>query len=438
MSRRIVIIPAVLVALAAAFLAGFALASSGGGDPAAGGGRGNVLDEVIRRLETDFIHRNDLSLDDLRQAAVQGVIDFIDDPYTAYLSPERHAAFLQELEGIVEDFEGIGASVTYDQGAIVILGPLPGSPAERADIQPGDVVLAVDGRSVSGTTLDEAVALIRGPRNTTVVLTVSRFGASAPIDVEIVRDTITVSTVLPRMQNAGVGYVRLASFDATTEPEFRSALEELRERGARGLILDLRNNGGGTVPAAVAVVSEFVESGEVVRWVDADGNEAVEVVTGEGSAYDLPLVVIVNGFSASASEIVAGALQDHDRAVVVGTRTYGKGSVNLLHGLDSGGGLYVTFARWVTPAGREIEGAGLEPDVQVGEPLDVQAMAHVGELTRELCDAYLDKRDGFGGQERLVAALDGLCNLEAPSPSSGERDEQLEAAVAEIERMLEG
>ncbi len=394
------------------------------------------VEQVIERLQADFIDRDDVSDEELRQAAVQGILDYIDDPYTAYLSPERHQAFLESLRGEPSDFEGIGASITYEDNHIVILGPLPGSPAERAGLLPGDVVLAVGGNSTRGLTLEETVAMIRGPKGAEVVLTVSRAGASLPFDIPIVRDTISLSSVLPRLQGEGIGYIRLVGFDAATPEAFPAAIADLRADGAEGLILDLRNNGGGLVEAAIAVVSEFVEAGEVVRWVDAAGEETVESVTGEGTAYDMPLVVIVNGYSASASEIVVGALQDHERAPAVGARTYGKGSVNLLHSLDSGAGLYITIARWLTPNGREIEGEGLDPDIQVGDSLDVQALARIGELSRALCRAYSAETGSLGGQERLVESLDSLCNIEPDAPEPPSSDEQLAAAVAEIERML--
>ena len=394
------------------------------------------VEEVIDRLQVDFIGRDDFSDEALRRAAVQGILDYVDDPYTAYLSPERHEAFLDSLRGEPSDFEGVGTSITYEDNHIVILGPLPGSPAERAGLLPGDVVLAVDGILTHGLTLEETVAMIRGPKDTEVVLTVSRAGASLPFDIPIIRDTITVSSVQPRLQGDGIGYIRLAGFDSATPESFPEAIADLRADGAEGLILDLRNNGGGLVEAAIAVVSEFIEDGEVVRWVDAAGEETIESVTGDGTAYDMPLVLIVNGYSASASEIVVGALQDHERAHAVGTRTYGKGSVNLLHSLDSGAGLYITIARWLTPNGREIEGEGLEPDMQVGDSLDVQALARIGELSRALCRAYSAEADSLGGQERLVESLDSLCNIEPDALEPSSSDEQLAAAVAEIERTL--
>lgn len=401
-------------------------------------GERSELDEVIDRLQEEFIDREAISEADLERAAVQGVLDYVDDPYTAYLPPARYEAFTRSLEGQSEDFEGIGASVTERDGRIVILGPLPGSPALRAGLRSGDVVLAVDGASVEGLTLEETVTLIRGPKDSEVVMTISRAGLSRPFDLAIRRDTIQVSSLTARMQGERIGYVQLSSFDAATGERLREAVAGLREAGAEGLIMDLRNNGGGLVAAAAAVVSEFVPEGQVVRWVDANGEETVESVTGEGAAYDLPLVVLVNGYSASASEVVAGALQDHGRAIVVGARTFGKGSVNLLHGLESGAGLYVTIARWLTPNGRQIEGDGIEPDVAVGPALDVQALARVGELARELCGAYAAEADGLGGQERLAKALDGLCNIEPAEVPPPSRDEQLDAAVAELLRIVGG
>ena len=394
------------------------------------------FDDVVELLEQSFIDQELISPEAIDRAAVQGVLDYIGDPYTTYLTPERTEEFNRSLEGAHVDFEGIGASVTQRNGQLIILGPLPGSPADQAGILPGDVVLQVDGESIDGLTLEETVAKIRGPKGTAVVLTLSRGGASLPFDVTVVRDTISVSSVLPHLESEGVGYIRLTTFDGTARENVRTAIAELRDEGAEGLILDLRRNGGGLVTAAVDIVSEFVEEGEVLRWVNAAGEETIETVTGEGTAYDLPLVVIVDGFSASASEVVSGALQDHERAVVVGTTTYGKGSVNLLHTLDSGAGLYVTIARWLTPSGRQIEGSGIMPDVQAGENLDVQALGRIGELRRPLCDAYETDGDGLGGQDSLIEALEALCNIEPGDITSPDSDEQLEVAIAELMRLM--
>ena len=265
------------------------------------------LDAVIERLQSSFIDQDLLNSDDLNRAAIQGVIDFVDDPYTTYMSQTRVEHFNSALEGMASDFEGIGASVTERGGEIVILGPLPGSPAQEAGIKPGDKLLAVDGDLVKGKTLDEVVTQVSGPQGTIVRLTISRVGTPVPFNIQILRQTISISSVLARMQSDDIGYIQLSRFDATTAENFRTAIQDLTNAGAKGLIIDLRNNGGGLVTAAVAVASEFISTGEVLRWVESSGAETVMNVTGEGIAFDIPLVAIVNNFSASGSEVVVGA-----------------------------------------------------------------------------------------------------------------------------------
>ena len=391
--------------------------------------------EVVEVLQEDFIDRDKLSATEMERAGIEGLLEYLDDPYTSYLDPERYAAFNLSLEGDHPDFEGIGASVTEVDGQFIVLGPLPGSPAFDAGLMPGDILVSVDGRPIEGLTLDETVTLIRGPKGTEVVLGVSRAGISRPVEIPIVRDTISVSSVHSQILPGGFGYIRLSSFDAESGADLRSAIADLRGLDARGLVLDLRNNGGGLVTAAVSVVSEFVEEGEVIRWVDANGDETVEHVTGEGTAYDLPLVVLVNGFSASASEVVSGALQDHERARIVGTRTFGKGAVNLLRDLESGAGLNITIARWLTPDGRTIEGEGIGPDVRVGREVNVRAQGRIGELARTLCAAYADEAVPLDGSGELAEALETLCSIQPEQNPVSYPDDQLEAAVAELERM---
>ncbi|MEE8517901.1 MAG: S41 family peptidase, partial [Dehalococcoidia bacterium] len=291
--------------------------------------------------------------------------------------------------------------------------------------------------SLEGFELLDAVNLIRGERGTPVVLRILRLGALVAVDVTIIRDTIELTSVSARIQEDGIGYIHLAGFDAATAEGFREAIEGLREDGAQGLILDLRNNTGGLVEASVDVASEFLEEDLLIFvWRNADGSEREFKAKGDGTAYDIPLVVIVNAFSASASEIVTGALKDHGRATIVGTRTFGKGSVNILEQLDSGAGLYVTTARWLTPNGLMIEGQGLEPDVVVGDYVDVQAAQRIGSLMQSLCQAYDEESDSLGDRETLTEALDGLCGLGSQEPLPDQEDEQLDAAVKELRRVM--
>ncbi len=394
--------------------------------------------EVVRELRESFIDQERLSAEELNAAAIKGILDYLDDPYTAYLSPEQYQNFTATLAGETGEFEGIGADVTLMDGRLLILGPRPDSPASRAGIRPGDIVVAVDGVDIKGLDLPEAVDLIRGPKGSTVVLRIIRPGALRSIDISVVRDTIRLTNVNARMQEDGVGYIGVGTFDAKTADGLREAIAGLRSEGARGLVLDLRNNTGGLVDAAVRVVSEFVESGLVFVVRNNDAADEEYEATGEGTAYDLPLVVLVNGFSASASEIVSGALQDHDRAVVVGVRTFGKGSVNQLSQLDSGSGLYVTIARWLTPNGRVIEAEGIEPDVVVGDPIDVRGSQRVSQRSQALCEAFDEDREALTGQDELIAAIDEFCHQPRSGAPAPQNDEQLEAAVVELRKLMDG
>ena len=427
--------PVILFALAAGWLAALvATAGSLVGPRLAP----DEVTEVIERLQETFVDNDRLSRADLNEAAIQGIIDYLEDPYTSYLSAPQYERFRNHLDGPGNDFEGIGAEVTSRGGRIMVLGPLPGSPASRAGVRAGDVILGVDGQSIEGKSVFEAVQLIRGPKGTEVVLRLLRAGEVRPIDVAVVRDTISISSVSPRTHAAGVGYIRLSTFDKPAPESFRNAIAELREDGAAGLILDLRGNTGGLVDSAVAVVSEFVEDGLVFRWRGGDGSEEEYEVSGEGTAYDLPLVVLVDGFSASAAEIVAGALQDHGRATVVGTRTFGKGSVNILSPLQSGAGLYITTARWLTPKGRLIEGVGLEPDIAVGTSVDVQAVQRIGTLTRSLCDGFEGDAEALAERPELAGAIERLCNVQQEPPAPSDADEAFDAAVEELRRLIGG
>ncbi|MCI0889023.1 MAG: S41 family peptidase [Chloroflexi bacterium] len=426
--------PVIIFALVAGWVAALAVTLGGLIEPRAEP-RGEV-DEVIRRLQDTFIGAEDLTDEQLWKAAIEGIIDSLDDPYTSYLSPEQFQRFTDSLEGGDSEFEGIGAEVTARGGQIMILWPLPGSPARRAGVQAGDVILAVDGQSIEGMSLFEVVTLIRGPKGTEVVLRLRPAGSIRSVDVPVVRDTIVVTTTSARIHDGDVGYIRLDRFDKGVLERLPEAIAELRADGARGLLLDLRGNTGGLVETAIAVVSEFVEEGLVFRSRNADGTEEENEVTGEGTAYDLPLVVLVDGFSASASEIVAGALQDHGRATVVGSRTFGKGSVNLLSELASGSGLYVTTARWLTPNGRPIEGIGLEPDILVGSSADVQALQRLGQLTQSLCEGFAE--DGAELRERpaLAAAIESLCNVRQQPVVPPEQDAAFDAGVEELRRLM--
>ena len=395
-------------------------------------------EEVVDELRDVYIDQDALTDAALNRAAIQGILEYLDDPYTSYLDPERYEEFTASLVGTGEVFEGIGAEVAVRDDNLMIVGPLPNSPAIRAGVKPGDIVLAVDGRSVEGFDLLAAVELIRGPKDSTVVLTILHVGALRPVEISVVRDTIELTSVLARIQESGVGYIRLSSFDEVAVAGLITGIADLRAEGMQGLILDLRNNSGGLVDAAVGVLSEVVPEGLVCTGCNPGAEEDLRGVTGEGSAFDLPLVVLVNAFSASASEIVAGALQDHGRATVIGTTTFGKGSVNILAPLESGSGLYVTTSRWRTAKGRLIEGEGIQPDVAVGAGLDVLAVQRVGAASRTLCETFEEERAGLAGQDALIVAVDGLCNRDVTAVDVPLEDDALMVAVNELRKLIDG
>ena len=322
--------------------------------------------EVWSVLVNEHVVRGDLDLQELKEAAIQGMLDLVDDPYTSYLNPD---IFRLESGSFSGSFEGIGAEVTLRRGLPVIVSPLPNTPAEQAGVRPGDVILAVDGVSTEGKSLQDAILRIRGPRGTSVTLTVRHFGQSELVDITIVRGEITIESVYTNIMDDNIGYVNLRAFNENTDRVLLVGLEAMKEQGVTGIVLDLRNNPGGLVSSTVDVASHFLIEGLVLYEVNGRGERTNLEVRGDPLFPDIPLVVLVNRFSASGSEVLAGALQDHDRAQLVGTRTFGKGAVNLLRRLSDGGGLNFTFANWFTPDGRLIEGDGLEPDFVVpGNP----------------------------------------------------------------------
>lgn len=303
--------------------------------------------------------------------AIRGMLGTLGDPYTSFIEPSIAAINREDASGT---FEGIGALVRMnDDGILEIVRPFEGQPAEKAGLRPGDLVLAVDGESIVGYGIYEAITLIRGPEGSEVTLTVRR-GEGEPFDVTIVRARIDIPIVESEMLEDSIGYVSLFDFSAQATDQLEAAVQDLMDQGATGLILDLRDNPGGFLDQAVRVADLFLDKGVVLIERSSDGRERTFTSTDEGLAQDIPLVVLVNGGSASASEIVAGAIQDRGRAPLIGETTFGKGSVQLPHTLSDGSELRVTIARWFTPNDRAIHEQGLTPDIQVSlTPEDIEA-----------------------------------------------------------------
>ncbi len=297
--------------------------------------------------------------------AIKGSLATLDDPYTIFLEPEPAAKEKADLEG---QFGGIGAFVSRDEDGNVLLDPMRDQPAAKAGLQKDDILIGVDGLEVTPEmSIDDIVGKIRGEIGTPVVLTIRRQGSDEPIEITVVRAIIETPSANWRVleQDPTIGYVQLTAFTERSNTELNQAFDELAEQGVQAYILDLRGNGGGLLDAAVDVSSQFLRDGVVVREDRQNEGERVYEVRSGGKALDQPLVVLVNGGTASASEIVAGALQDYDRATLIGERTFGKGSVQLIYELSDKSRLHVTVAKWFTPNGHLIDETGLTPNIEV-------------------------------------------------------------------------
>ncbi len=314
----------------------------------------------------DLLHQYyvDQPLDDvtLMRGAIRGMMESLGDPHTGYMDPIEYEDATTQLSG---EYEGIGAWVDTSGDYLTIVTPMKGSPAEQAGLKPGDMIIAIDGEDMTGVPPETARQKVLGPAGTEVVLTVLREGQEEPLEITVTRAKITVPSVEYEMLPEGIAYVRLNTFGDTTGAELRAALDELLAQNPKGVILDLRNNGGGYLTTAVDVASQFLSSGVVLYEQYGDGSRDVYKVRRGGLATDLPLVVLVNEGTASASEIVAGAIQDYERGTLVGVVTYGKGSVQNWIPLENDGAVRITVARWLTPNERTIDRQGLTPDVIV-------------------------------------------------------------------------
>jgi len=321
-----------------------------------------VFWEAWHILERDFY--GDLpDAQEMTYSAIRGVIDSLDDQYTAFLDPEMASIVREDMSG---SFEGIGAVVNMnDDGQLEIVRTFEGKPAARAGLKPGDIVLAVGDTAIEEMSVFEAVALIRGPAGSVARLTIKRQGVTDPFVVEVVRQRIEMPIVESRILDDGIAYLTLSEFNAQAASKLKADLQSLLAEEPRGLIFDLRDNPGGFLNVAVEIGSQFVSEGSILVERLKDGQDRDYPAQSGGLATDIPLVVLINGGSASASEIVAGAIQDAGRGVLIGEQTLGKGSVQLSHYLSDGSELRVTIARWFTPNGRAIHEEGLTPDIQV-------------------------------------------------------------------------
>ena len=320
--------------------------------------------EVWSLISEQHVDRDGFDSENFDEGEIRGIIAALGDAHTNYVPPE---VFRIDNENLYGSFEGIGATVQMNlEGKLLIVSPLDGSPAEAAGLRSGDMILAVNGESIEGLSLLEAISKIRGPRGSEITLLVRHIGQMEEVEVVVRRDRIELPSVLVRSRPEDrFAHIRLTSFYSDTSEDLANAIEEQKANGVEGLILDVRDNPGGLLSSVVEVVSMFIDDGLVLYELDGAGRRTDHRTRNPGQFTDIPLVVLANRGSASASEIVVGTLQDYGRAQIVGDRTFGKGSVNRLYRLGNGGGLYLTFAKWYTPNGRLIEGNGIEPDHEV-------------------------------------------------------------------------
>ncbi len=320
--------------------------------------------DIFTRIKANYVEEIDDK--ELLEHAIRGMLSGL-DPHSAYLSPDQ---FNELRIGTSGEFGGLGIEVGMEDGFVKVVAPIDDTPAQRAGMQSGDLIIRLDDQPVKGMTLSDAVKVMRGKPGTDIVLTVVRDGEDKPLKVTITRAVIQVSSVKQRMLDDGFGYLRISHFQTKTTQYLLDGIEQLREENGgdlRGLVLDLRNNPGGVLSAAVGVSDAFVEDGLIVYTDGREENAQLSYNASPGDVLDgAPIVVLVNGGSASASEIVAGALQDHQRAVIMGAKTFGKGSVQTIQDLPNGGAVKLTTARYFTPDGRSIQAEGIDPDIEVG------------------------------------------------------------------------
>jgi carboxyl-terminal processing protease len=325
--------------------------------------------EAWQAVSNKFIDREKIDQKKAFYGALQGMVKSIGDDYTEFYSPQEAKIFNEDISG---SFEGVGMEITVRRGIITVVSPLEDTPAWRAGIKSGDLILKINNEDATNLKLEEAVMKIRGPKGTKVILTIMREDFKEPKDIEIVRDVIVVHAVKFKMLENNIGYIKILNFGKNSVPEFYNAINDLLTKGANKLILDLRNNPGGFLESAVIISSWFLPKGDKVVIEDFGGKspQRIHRSLGPGILSNLPLVVLVNRGSASASEILAGALRDNLNVKILGEKTFGKGSVQEVVNLSDGSLVKVTVARWLTPKGKLIEGKGIDPDIEIKNESD--------------------------------------------------------------------
>jgi len=387
----------------------------------------NLFGDVFERVRSDYVESPDENA--LIESAINGMLAGL-DPHSSYLSPKNFKDMQVQTSG---KFGGLGIEVTMEEGVIKVVSPIDDTPAARAGVLAGDLITGLDGELIEGLSLNEAVEKMRGPINTPIVLTIVREGVEKPFDVKLVREEITIQSVRSR-QEGDVGYVRISSFNEQTFDGLKAAIDKLKddigEENVKGWVIDLRNDPGGLLDQAIAVSDAFLDRGEIVSTRSRHAEETQRYNAHSGDLTDgKPVIILVNGGSASASEIVAGALQDHRRATIIGTRSFGKGSVQTIIPLGANGALRLTTARYFTPSGRSIQAKGIDPDIEVIQELPPELAEQMG-ATEPRGEAdlkgHLDGEDVEAGVAEPEEEESGSLAYVPPDPKD---DKQLNYAL---------
>jgi carboxyl-terminal processing protease len=379
-----------------------------------------IFGDIFERVRANYVEEPQEK--ELIENAINGMLTSL-DPHSSFLNAEDAADMRTQTRG---EFGGLGIEVTMEDELVKVITPMYGTPAEEAGVLAGDYISAIDGEEVRGLTLQEAVEKMRGPVNTPIELTILREGADAPLEITIIRDIIKLQAVKFRAEG-DVGYMRVISFTEQTYDDLRDGIdqlvEEIGEDEMKGLVLDLRLNPGGLLDQAINISDAFLEKGLIVSTRGRDDRDSRRFSARGGDLIEgKPIVVLINGGSASASEIVAGALQDHRRATVVGTQSFGKGSVQTIIPLGEAGALRLTTALYYTPAGTSIQGKGISPDIEVGQTLPEELRDREDELAR----GESDLRGHIQGEEEDESGSGSVAYV----PQDAEEDDQLQYALS--------
>nr|WP_298686748.1 S41 family peptidase [uncultured Dongia sp.] len=381
----------------------------------------NLFGEVFERVRAAYVEPT--KDDQLVEAAINGMLTSL-DPHSSYMNAKEYQDMQVQTKG---EFGGLGIEVTMEDGLIKVVTPMDDTPAAKAGMEPGDLIAQIDGQPVQGLTLNEAVEKMRGEIGSSVTLTVLR-GDQDPFEVTLKRDVIQLKSVRWELEDGNIGYVRITSFSEKTDSGLRAAVDELKKatKGElSGIVLDMRNNPGGLLDQAIAVSDDFLGKGEIVSTRGRDPNDAQRWNAEAGDIIDgKPMIVLINGGSASASEIVAGALQDHSRAVLIGTKSFGKGSVQSIMAIPGHGAMRLTTARYYTPSGRSIQATGIDPDIMVEqakiEKLGADKRPHEADLKGALTNGEAEPK----AEPEAAPAAEPEANAADPK-----KDEKKEEAV---------